>query len=392
MPLAREKQLPPEGDWRIWLILAGRGFGKTRSIAEWAIEQARRYPGSRGALVARIASDNRDVLVEGESGILNVASPAFRPKYEPSKRRLTFPNGSIATTYSADEPNTLRGPQHHWAICDELAAWSSEEAWDNLLMGLRLGEDPRVAIATTPRPTPLIRSLLIDPTVTVVRGSTYENADNLAPAFFTGVVRRYEGTRLGRQELNAEILEDVEGALWKLSHIEDNRIQEFPLMTRIVVGVDPPGGATECGIVVAGMDARGHGYVLADMSLQASPEQWATEVVRAHDMWEADCIVVEINFGGDMVKNTLRAVPNGKLPRIKEVRASRGKAIRAEPVSARYEQGEVHHIARFPRLEDEMCNWVPNMGMSSPNRVDALVWAMTELMGKERREARSFQG
>ena len=237
--VARRDQLPPDGDWRIWLILAGRGFGKTRAITEWALEQARRYPKSRGALVAATAADARDVLIEGESGILNSAPPDFQPKYSPSRRRLEFPNGSIATHFSADEPNRLRGPQFHWAICDELAAWRFEAAFDNLLLGVRLGVDPRIVIATTPRPVPLIQKLLADPTCVITRGSTYENAAHLAPAFLEAILSRYAGTRLGRQEIEGEVLDDVPGALWQAAWIDAARVQAAPELLRVVVAVDP---------------------------------------------------------------------------------------------------------------------------------------------------------
>ena len=226
--IARPNQLPPPGDWRIWLILSGRGFGKSRAVNEWAIEQARLHPRSRGALVAATAGDARDVVVEGESGILNIAPPGFVPRYEPSKRRLTFPNGSMATTFSADEPNRLRGPQFHWAICDELAAWRFEATFDNLLMGLRLGRDPRLAISTTPRPIPLIRRLLNDPTCSITRGSTYENAANLAPAFLDAILSRYENTQLGRQEIDGQVLEVIDGALWRREWIEQHRVTHAP--------------------------------------------------------------------------------------------------------------------------------------------------------------------
>ena len=236
---ARPKQIAPPGDWRIWLILAGRGFGKTLAINQWALAQARGMPKSRGALVAATEADARDVLVEGESGILNAAPPDFRPKFEPSKRRLTFPNGSTAALFSAEEPNRLRHPQHHWAVGDELAAWNSPEAFDMLLLGLRLGDNPRLAIATTPRPVSLIKRLLSDPTVAVVRGSTYENRAHLAPSFFDGIVDRYEGTALGRQELLGELVDEDAGSLFKRGLIDAGWVNEAPPLRRIVVAIDP---------------------------------------------------------------------------------------------------------------------------------------------------------
>lgn len=377
---ARPNQLPPEGDWRIWLLLAGRGFGKTRTGAEWVraeVESGRR---GRIALVAPTAADGRDVMVEGESGILAISPPWFRPLYEPSKRRLTWPNGAIATVYSADEPDRLRGPQHDGAWADELAAWQYPEAWDMLMFGLRLGQDPRAVVTTTPKPVRLIKELLADKTVAVTRGSTYENAANLAPAFLRQIVAKYEGSRLGRQELYAEILEDVEGALWQRQRIDELRVARAPELLRVVVAVDPSASdddtSDEAGIIVAGVSRDGHGYVLADLSGRLSPDGWARRAVHAYKEWLADRIVAEVNNGGDMVEHTIRTVDPG-VP-IKKLHASRGKFTRAEPVAALYEQGKVHHVGYFPALEDQMCTWTP--GQPSPDRMDAMVWALTELM------------
>jgi phage terminase large subunit-like protein len=275
--VARPNQLPPPGDWQIWLLLAGRGFGKTRTLAEWVCDQVASGQAGRIALVAATAADARDVLVEGESGILAVAPPWFRPIYEPSKRRLTWPHGAIATTFSAEEPDRLRGPQHDAAVCDELASWSHPETWDMLRFGLRLGRNPRCLVATTPRPIKLLRELLAREgrDVVVTRGSTYENRANLAPGFFNQVIRKYEGTRLGRQELNAELLEDTPGALWSHGIIDAARQDAAPNLARIVVSVDPAvttgDDADETGIVVVGKDHQGHGYVLADASGKYQP-------------------------------------------------------------------------------------------------------------------------
>jgi len=389
---ARPAQLPPAGDWTGWLILAGRGFGKTRTAMEWARKRAEKMPGCRGALVGRTAADVRDVLVEGESGILAVSPPWFMPVYEPSKRRVTWPNGSLATLYSADKPDVLRGPQHHWAVADELAAWRFEEAWDMLMMGLRLGQHPRVLIATTPRPTKIIKELLADANTTVTRGSTFENRSNLAPAFFRQILRRYEGTRLGRQELYAEVLDDVPGALWTRDILDAGRAKAVPsALQRIVVAIDPAATAdeesSETGIVVAGVDAQEHGYVLEDATVRGSPAQWAEMAVRMYDRWQADRMVAEVNQGGDMVEHTVRTAARELAERkerttrnvsFRQVRATRGKHTRAEPISALYEQGRVHHVGMFAELEDQMCTWVP--GEDSPDRMDALVWALTELM------------
>ena len=387
--IARPNQLPPPGDWwQIWLLLAGRGFGKTRTLAEWVCEQVASGQVSRIALVAATAADARDVLVEGESGILAVAPPGCRPIYEPSKRRLTWPHGAIATTFSAEEPDRLRGPQHDAAVCDELASWSHPQTWDILQFGLRLGRNPRCLVATTPRPTKLLRELLAREgrDVVVTRGSSYDNKANLAPAFFAQIVKKYEGTRLGRQELNAELLEDTPGALWTHGIIDASRASHVPELTRIVVAIDPAvtsgEEADETGIVVVGKDKNGHGYVLADCSGRYQPIEWAKIAITAYRTHGCDRIVAEVNNGGEMVEATLRMVePNVPFT---AVRASRGKATRAEPVSALYEQGRIHHVGAFPQLEDQMCEFTPNFNRDtvgySPDRLDALVWATTELL------------
>jgi len=387
--LARPNQLPPPGDWwQIWLLLAGRGFGKTRTLAEWVCEQVALGRARRIALVAATAADARDVLVEGESGILAVAPAWFWPIYEPSKRRLTWPNGAIATTFSAEEPDRLRGPQHDAAVCDELASWSRPETWDMLQFGLRLGRNPRCLVATTPRPTKLLRELLAREgrDVVVTRGSTYENRANLAPGFFNQVIRKYEGTRLGRQELDAELLDDTPGALWSHGIIDAARQAAAPDLVRIVVAIDPPSSsgedADETGLVVVGRDHQGHGYILADISGRYQPIEWAKIAITAYRTHHADRIVAEVNNGGEMVENTLRMVdPN--IP-FTAVRASRGKVTRAEPVSALYEQGKMHHVGTFPQLEDQMTSFTSDFDRQSagysPDRVDALVWAVTDLM------------
>lgn len=386
----RPAQLPPQGNWRVWLLLAGRGFGKTRTGAELIRARAGTRVAGRFALVAPTAGDARDIMVEGESGILAISPPWERPRYEPSKRRLTWPNGAIGTLFSADEPERLRGPQHDAAWCDELASWRHPEAWDMLMFGLRLGADPRVVVTTTPRPTRLLRELIFDPTVLVTRGSTYENRANLAPVFLGQIIRKYEGTRLGRQELDAELLEDVPGALWTRGMIEAARASVAPLLTRVVVAIDPAvsssEGADETGIIVAGKDAVGRGWVLADASGRYQPTEWAKTAIAAYRAHSADRIVAEVNNGGDMVEATLRMIdPNASFA---AVRASRGKVTRAEPVAALYEQGRVRHLGNFPQLEDQMCAFTREpqgeFGSSavrySPDRVDALVWALTELL------------
>ena len=329
--------------------------------------------------MARTAADVRDVVIEGESGLLAIA-PGLN--YEPSKRRVTWPNGAMATLFSAEEPDRLRGPQFHWAICDELATWQYPAAFDMLMLGLRLGTDPRCAIATTPRPTRIVKELSIAPTTVVTRGSTYENRANLAPAFFEQIVSQYEGTRLGRQEINAEILDDMPGALWNRKMLDDTRVTQAPQLTRIVVAVDPEATATETsaetGIVVAGIGADRHAYVLDDKTLKGSPHAWASQAIAAYHARLADRIVYESNQGGDMVAHTLHSV-DATAP-LKAVHASRGKQARAEPIAALYEQGKVHHVGIFADLEDQLCNWTPNSNAPSPDRLDALVWALTELM------------
>ena len=389
---ARPNQIAPDGDWRTWLVLAGRGFGKTRAGAEWVRQvacgptplAAGRH--KRIAIVAETAADARDVLVEGESGILAVHPAAFRPLYEPSKRRLTWPNGATATLFNAVEPDQLRGPQHDAALCDELAKWRyARDTWDQLQFGMRLGMHPQVVVTTTPRPIAVLREIMADAGTVITRGSTMDNAANLAPSFMSAVVDRYAGTRLGRQELNAEMLDDVPGALWTRDMIDKARIRNAPELRRVVVAVDPSGtsGSDEgddIGIVVAGLGMDGRGYVLADMTCQLSPEGWARRVAEAYSTFGADRIVAERNFGGAMVEAVIRTA-NPKLP-VKMVTASRGKIARAEPVAALYEQGRISHIGSHPQLEDQMCLMRPDgyAGDGSPDRADALVWAITELM------------
>ena len=381
---ARPSQLAPEGAWRVWLLLAGRGFGKTRTGAEWVRAAAESDAARRIALVAPTARDARLVMVEGASGLLAIAPDAQRPVYEASKAQLAWPSGAVATLFSADEPDRLRGPQFDAAWCDELAAWRYPQAWDMLMMALRLGRHPRVVATTTPKPVKLIRQLLAAPDCVVTRGTTRENADNLAPGFLAAMLQQYEGTRLGRQELEAELLDDMPGALWSRDAIERARVAELPVLRRVVVAIDPAASsgasADETGIVVAALGEDGQGYVVADISGRYRPHDWAARAIDAYHAHRADRIVAEVNNGGAMVEATLRVIDAGVA--YKAVHASRGKLARAEPVAALYEQGRVHHLGAFPALEDQMCAFTggPLSYSGSPDRVDALVWALSELM------------
>lgn len=393
---SRPGQLPPPGDdWLVWLILAGRGWGKTRVGAEFIRDFCANNPRSRAALVAATFADGRDAMVEGESGLLAITPPQQLRGGDPDKAfnrsigELYFANGSIAKIYSSEKPGQLRGPQSHVAWCDEAAKFKDahlgtqeDTTWSNLMMGLRLGKHPRVVVTTTPKPHRLIKQLVKKPTTVVTRGSTFENLANLAPTFRTQILDQYEGTRLARQELYAEILDDVPGALWTLKQLEDLRADAAPDLVRVVVAVDPAVTASdesdETGIIIAGLGADGHGYVLADRTLKASPATWAEEAVKAYREHRADRIVAEVNNGGDLVEATIRSVdPNVPYT---PVHASRGKRTRAEPVSALYEKGRVHHLPGLEALEDQMCNWVPDPNSPSPDRMDALVWALTLLM------------
>ncbi len=387
---ARPSQLPPPGNWDTWLLMAGRGFGKTRVGAETVRAEVEAGRAHRVALVAPTAADGRDVMVEGPSGILAVSPPWMRPTYEPSKRRVSWPSGAIATVYSGDEPDRLRGPQHDFAWLDEIASYNApEEAWDMLRLGLRIGAHPRAVLTTTPRPIALLRRLLDDPAVALTRGSTYANAMNLAESFLDTVRRSYEGTRLGRQELHAELLSDNPNALFRQADIDAARVKHAPELERVVVGVDPSASADassdECGIVTAGVGECGcrgtierHMFVLADDSAVLTPAAWAVTVRRTYDRHRADRIVAEKNMGGDMVAAVIRAHGGEHLP-ISLVHASRGKQIRAEPVSGLMEQRQIHLVGYFPRLEDQLTQWDPTV-RRSPDRLDAFIWTATELM------------
>jgi phage terminase large subunit-like protein len=374
-----------------WLVMGGRGAGKTRLGAEWINSLVRGFSpfADRGhkrfALIGETFADVRDVMIEGPSGIVTI-SRHDRPRFEASRRRLLWDSGAVATIFSSEDPESLRGHQFEAAWCDEVAKWRYAEAcFDMLQFGLRLGTQPRQIITTTPRPTRLMKRLLGDPTVEVTRMRTEENAANLAPGFLKMVERRYAGTRLGRQELGGEMIEDREDALWSRSMIEETSLDVAGPMGRIVVAVDPPASSRKtsdaCGIVAAGLDGQGRCVVLADATVRAAkPQEWAAQAVALFHRLQADCLVVEVNQGGEMATAVIKTV-DPAVP-VKAVRAQRGKWLRAEPIAALYQQGKVRHAGRFGELEDEMCDFGPN-GLSngrSPDRVDALVWAITELM------------
>ncbi|QLC23647.1 DNA-packaging protein [Parasphingopyxis algicola] len=390
---AGDDQKPPPGDWRIWLILAGRGFGKTRAGAEWVRGIAKNDGAARIALVGASLFEARSVMVEGESGVLAATPGGEDILWEPSLRRLAWPSGARATLYSAAEPESLRGPQHSHAWCDEIGKWSSgEAAWDNLMLGLRLGADPRTVATTTPRPVALVRRLFGDAEsgkggTVLTRGRTQDNRAHLAPGFIVAIEAAYGGTRLGRQELDGELIEDIEGGLWPRGLIEACRVRNVPALRRVVVAVDPPAGAgpgsDACGVVVAGLGEDGRGYVLADASAEGlRPEGWAAKVADTAAAWDADRVVAEANQGGAMVRSVLQAA--GRILPLRLIHASRGKSARAEPVAALYETGRVGHAGTFPALEDEMAGMTIGGGYEgpgrSPDRADALVYALTELM------------
>jgi len=397
---ARPEQRPPDNtNWSIWLYLAGRGAGKTRSAAEWIREKAKDTSQGqlRFALVARTAADVRDVVVEGESGVMNICPPSERPHYEPSKRRLTWPNGNTATLLTADEPDGLRGIQAHYAWADELAAWrqtpdaAGMTSWDNLRVATRLGSNPQIIATTTPKRVPVLYSLIEESKkgrVVISKGSTLDNAGNLSNTYLQAITGVYEGTRLAQQELYGEMLDDVEGALWTIEMIEAAREMILPPSTPLrCIGVDPSVAENprdECGIVVCASTAdrdlyKRHAWVLEDATIHGSPEVWANKVVEMARRWGCP-VVAEVNQGGALVRNAINAIdPNVK---VLEVHSKHGKALRAEPVVLAYEQSRVHHVNYLPDLESQMTAWIPGETKNSPDRVDALVHAMTALLIK----------
>ncbi len=382
---ARPEQLPPDTDWWLWVIVAGRGFGKTRTAAEWMAHEMVTRPMTRWAIIAPTFADCRDTCVEGESGLLAVLDNSVR-SYNRTTTEVILNNGSRARSYAAVVPDRLRGPQFHGAWLDEPASFRyGMQVWQTLQPALRLGDTPKVVATGTPAPVPLMREFFnrIDGERAVMtRGRTLDNADNLPDILLDELQRRYGGTRLGRQELEGELLEDVEGALWSYELATRNRREDAPEdLQRIVVAIDPAmtskDSSNETGIIVAGVDSEQRGYVLEDLTLTASPLDWANQAIDAYNRWNADAIVAETNAGGDMVIQTIRTVdPN---VRVLGVHASRGKATRAEPVVALYEQNRVIHCGKFPALEEQMASWVPGV-MDSPDRVDAMVWAFTNLI------------
>lgn len=383
----RPKQQTPPGDWVIHLILAGRGWGKTRTGAEDVKAFGLNRPESRIAVIAPTFADGRDTCIEGQSGLLSVLPRDKVARWNRSMGELVLTNGTIYRLFSSEEPDRLRGPQHHRVWGDEPSSWKyARETFDMMMFGLRLGDKPQCILTGTPKPTPLIKELVARSDVHLTRGSTYENRENLAPTFLTEIVKRYEGTRLGRQELNAELLEDVEGALWRRQTIEDNRLTHAPVMSRVVTAIDPSatGNASsdEAGVIGAGKGwctCKGagaeHYFVLSDRSVRGMPHVWGANAAAMYHELEADRLVAESNNGGEMIRSVIEGV-DPSVP-VWLVHASRGKLTRAEPISLLYEQGKVHHVGAFPQLEDEMCGWVP--GEDSPNRMDALVWALTDL-------------
>lgn len=383
---ARPNQITPLGDWHIWLILAGRGWGKTRTGAADAMLYALRNPEVRVAVVTPTFGDLRRVAFEGVSGILKTMPKECLLNgrgqgYNSSASEIRLYNGSIIMGFSATEPDRLRGPQFHRAWCDELAAWRYPEAFDQLMFALRLGDKPQCIITTTPKPTPLIRMLMARNDTIITTGSTFENEANLAASTLAMLKERYDGTALGRQELYAEVIDQMEGALWSLSMIEPKRVSEIPEMKNIIVAVDPAvtsgDDADETGIVVVGKDTNNEYYVLEDKSGKYSPDQWGNVAIDLFHQWDADRIVAEVNNGGDLVERLIRTIdPN---VRYKSVHASRGKMVRAEPVAALYEQGKVHHRGVFPELETQMCTYTGERPKPSPDRLDAMVWGLSEL-------------
>jgi predicted phage terminase large subunit-like protein len=380
---ARPNQIAPEGLWGVWLVLAGRGFGKTASGAHW-VRDRWKQGAMKIAIVAETQKDLEEVMVPR---LLAIHPEHERPKARFRPVRLVWPNGAEALGYNGTEPDQLRGPEFDTAWVDELAKYKrARELWDMLSFTMRSGADPRVCVTTTPRPIPVLRELMRDETTVITKGSTYDNAANLPKQFLDKLTNRYAGTRLGRQELEAEILKDLVGALWNHNELDETRVKQTPDMVRIIVGVDPSGTKGESddgdsvGIVVGGKGVDGRAYILADGTCKLSPDGWGRRAVNMYHEYQADRIVAETNYGGAMVEHVVKTIDANVS--YSEVKASRGKVVRAEPIAALYEQGKVSHVGSFPELEDQMCMMGPNgfAGEGSPDRVDALVWVLTELI------------
>jgi len=378
---ARPKQRIPEGAWYLWFIMSGRGFGKTRTGAETIIEWQRRGYGIF-ALIGQTTADVRDVMLHGESGLITVAPPYNRPRYIASKRQIEWPNGAKGFIYSGDEPDQLRGPQHHKGWVDEPGKFKYlEDCIDMFELGLRIGDNPQYIATGTPKPRPTIKKMVEDPSTYLTLGSSFENLSNLSSRFIERVIKKYDGTRIGEQELYGKLFSDVAGALWNHEVIQKHKVNARPTdFIRIVVAIDPSvtdnERSDEAGIITAGLTAEGHAYVFADDSRKCHPSIWSGLAVKRYKKEQADLVVAETNNGGDLVEMVLQTT--GSKVNFKKVHAARGKRLRAEPISTLYDKGVVHHVGDFPELESEMCEWVP--GEDSPNRLDALVWCLTELM------------
>ena len=402
---ARDNQLPSEDAWHIWLLLAGRGFGKTRTGAEWVRARVESGASRRIALVARTPHEVRDIMIQGDSGILSVCPPWNMPTWESSKRRLTWPNGAMAFAFSSYEPDQLRGPQFDAAWCDELASWQYPRlTWDNLAFGLRLGSSPKCVVTTTPKPIELLRELTTRKDVEITEGSSYDNSQNLPPGFIQAIAGRYEGTNTGQQEIYAQLLKEADGALWKREWIDDHRMETAPDLGDMymkAVAIDPavtfdPNRSDETGIIVAGISDDGrvlngripdhekHYWVLEDASGVMTPDAWARRAVELFHKYHADFITGETNQGGALIEAVIRHADGGQHIRFEGVHATQGKRARAEPVAAIYEQGRAHHVGEFDQLEDQMCGWTPQSS-DSPDRMDALVWAINGLTERSRK-------
>lgn len=389
---ARREQMPPQWDWFIWVVMAGRGWGKNWTGSNWLVNEHIARRAKNSGIIAATSADLRRFCINGPSGILSIAPPWFRPEYKPATSMLIWPDGAVTSLFTSEIPDRLRGPNLDKVWCDELAAWRYlDETWEMLQLCLRYGTSPQCVVTTTPRPRKILKNLvgrvrsddLPNGDVTISHGSTYDNADNLAGRFVKEIIAQYKGTRLERQEIFGELLPEFEGALWSYSLLDECRVSESPTLNRIGVGVDPAISSEEgsdlTGIVAAGLGPERHGYVLGEHSLRASPEGWARKVVTVYDELKADFIVAEKNQGGEMVEATIKAIDDSV--NVILVHASRGKITRAEPIAALYEQHRVHHIGTFPDLEDEMTLFLPGRIKKSPDRTDALVWVLTELMG-----------